>query len=153
MKKSSVLILVAALSAATFVPVIAQESAPSAERRGGGGGGGRGPNFEMLAEELSLTADQKAKVEPMFKANQEKMRALREDQSLSREDRMAKARALREEWESTISAQLTSEQKAKWSEIRERRRAGGGKGGPGGPGGREGREEGGPRRGEKPDKK
>lgn len=97
--------------------------APRGERRGPGG-----PNLQALAEELGLSAEQKAQLEPIMKAQAEKRRALRDDQSLTREQRMEKMRAIMEEGNKAISAVLTPEQMAKYKEMQAKMR-----GGPGGP--------------------
>jgi len=92
----------------------------------GGPGGGNRPNLDRLAEELGLTADQKAKLGPIMKHQQEQMQALRKDESLSQEQRREKGRALREENQKAIAAVLTPEQAKKFAELRERGPRGGG---------------------------
>lgn len=96
------------------------------ERGPGGPGGGNRPNLDRLAEELGLTADQKAKLGPIMKHQQEEMQALRKDESLSQEQRREKGRALREENQKAIAAILTPEQAKKFAEMRERGPRGGG---------------------------
>lgn len=96
------------------------------ERGPGGPGGGARPNLDRLAEELGLSADQKAKLGPIMKHQQEQMQALRKDESLSPEQRREKGRALREENQKAISAILTPEQAKKFADLRERGPRGGG---------------------------
>ena len=112
--------------------------APHAKReRGPGGPGGPGGRLEMLAHELDLTADQKAKLGPLLKNEAEQLKAIRDDQSLSPDQKKEKAKAIREEGQKAVAAVLTPEQAKKMSEMRQR--------GPRGDGER-------PRRGEKGDK-
>ncbi|MBL9214805.1 MAG: hypothetical protein JNG83_04940 [Opitutaceae bacterium] len=84
------------------------------------GPGGRGPNLEQLAADLGLSADQKAKLGPMLKQQAEQLRALRDDATLTREQRMEKAQAIRAEGGKAIKAILTPEQAAKFDEMRPR---------------------------------
>jgi len=128
--KLTSLLLTAVLAA---VPALRAQSAetPAPARENGPGGpggpGGRGgPNLQMLAEELGLTADQKAKLGPIMKHQQEQMQALRKDESLSQEQRREKGRALREENQKAIAAVLTPEQAKKFADLRERGPRGGG---------------------------
>jgi Spy/CpxP family protein refolding chaperone len=84
--------------------------APPAVRPPGGG-------FERLAEQLNLTADQKPKVQAIMDASRQKMTELRQDTSLSQEDRQAKRKALREEMVSQMKAVLTPEQFDKYQKM------------------------------------
>lgn len=115
MKIRSTLSLLCATLAIGLVPVL--KAQPAEGQRGPGGPGGRGPNIEMLAQQLNLTADQKTKLEPVLKSQQEKMQALRKDESLSREDRQAKNKAIREEANAAIKAVLTPEQATKFADL------------------------------------
>lgn len=111
------------------LPLPAQ-SDPNGAREGGKGGGGRGrgPSIEMLTGQLGLTKEQADKLRPAFEAQRAKIEALRNDESLSPEDRRSRMRAIREEGDAAIAAVLTPEQKKKWDEFRASR-------GPGGAGG------------------
>jgi Spy/CpxP family protein refolding chaperone len=93
---------------------------------------GRGPSFDMVAQRLNLTDDQKPKVKAILDDQQEKMRGLWQDQDLSREDRMAKMNSIREETNTKLKAVLTAEQFQKFQEMRPRR-GGPRNGPPGGP--------------------
>ena len=88
------------------------------ERGPGGPGGRRGPNVDTLAEELGLSAEQKAKVAPLLKQQEEQGQAIRKDESLSREQKMEKVKATREETQKAITALLTPEQAKKFAEMR-----------------------------------
>lgn len=84
--------------------------------------GPRGDRIAKLNTELGLTDEQKAKVKPVFAANAEKMKALRDDKSLTREQKQEKFRALGEDLSAQIKPILTPEQLVKWQTMREAHR-------------------------------
>lgn len=126
MKKPLALVALLAGALVLALPLPAQSE--TKRPREGGKGGGRGPSVEMLTEQLGLTKDQAAKLKPVFEAQRAKFEALRDDQSLSPQERRSRMRSIREEGDAAISAVLTPEQKKKWDEFRASR----GRGGPGG---------------------
>ena len=85
-----------------------------------------GERVETLSKQLNLTDDQKPKVRALFEDQQKQGQELRQDTSLSREDRMEKMRAINQSTRKQIEKILTADQKKKWNEImkenRERRR-------------------------------
>ena len=107
------------------------------------GPGGRGPDgapgadraemFRRLGEELKLSDAQKEKLMPLLREEGEKMRVLQADTKLSREEKMAKFKELRESASAKTKTILTPEQQEKWEKIRAGMLAG--RGGPGGAGG------------------
>jgi len=78
---------------------------------------------KALKESLKLTDEQAEKIKAVLAKNQEKMKALREDTSLSQEDRRAKMRENAEAVDAEIKPILTPEQQAKYKEEQEKRRA------------------------------
>jgi Spy/CpxP family protein refolding chaperone len=94
-----------------------KDAANPPRERGPGGPGGRGPNFEKIAEELGLTADQKAKAEPIFKEQAKKMQGMRD---LPPDERREKMKAMREENHKALAEILTPEQLKKFDEMRPR---------------------------------
>ncbi|MGB7749654.1 MAG: hypothetical protein WBN75_20475 [Verrucomicrobiia bacterium] len=83
------------------------------------------PNLDQLAHQLNLTEDQKTKVKPILDAQQQKMRDLREDTSLSPEDRRTKMQTIRQDTSTQLKAVLTPEQFDKYQQMTQRRRPGG----------------------------
>ncbi len=77
----------------------------------------RGPNLEYISKELGLTDDQKAKFKAALAEQQEKLRALFQDKTLSPEDRRAQAKQLREDLNTQLKGILTDEQFAKWQKV------------------------------------
>jgi periplasmic protein CpxP/Spy len=97
---------------------------------GGGGGGRGGMTIEMLTDRLKLTPDQVTKIKPILADQQTQMTALRGDQSLSQDDRMAKMTKIRTDATTKINAILTPDQQTEYkkmmAEMGARRPGGGG---------------------------
>lgn len=81
--------------------------------------------FDKMAEDLKLTDEQKTKVREMFKDRAEKGRAIRQDSSLSQEQKREKQKALMEESNKKMKEILTAEQYEKWQKHRPQGRHGG----------------------------
>ncbi len=84
--------------------------------------------LQRMTESLNLSEEQREKIRPILLDQAQQLRALREDKSLSPEDRRAKARALRRDTRLKVDQILTPEQKAKRREHWQNRR--GRRGGP-----------------------
>lgn len=98
---------------------------------------GRGPGrmdpdrqLQHLTRELGLSSDQQAQIKPLLVDRQQKMEALMQDQTVSREDRHARMQSIRQESQSKIEAVLTDTQKQKFEAMQERMRRGGENGPP-----------------------
>lgn len=70
--------------------------------------------LQEAAKDLNLTEDQKEKLRPIFQSLLEKGQALREDASLSPQERTEKLKALQEEFAPLFKKVLTAEQFEKW---------------------------------------
>jgi Spy/CpxP family protein refolding chaperone len=122
-------------AASTLQAQDATNTPPAGEHHGGPGGPGgmRGrPNADMIAKELGLTDDQKAQVKAAIEDTQSKMKALRDDTSLSPEDKKAKFKEIRDANMAKMKEILTPEQFTKWQSHMPKGH------GPGGPGGDKG---------------
>jgi len=95
----------------------AQQAGEGKAKRGRAGGplGGR------IAQELNLTEDQKARLNTLFDQHREQMGALRQDTSLTQEQRREKMRELRESMHTQMTGILTPEQQEKFRELRQQR--------------------------------
>jgi Spy/CpxP family protein refolding chaperone len=87
----------------------------------------RGPmtpedQLARMTKQLELTNDQQAKVKPILEEQHKKMMALRQDTSMSREDRFAKLREIRQQSLEKIKPVLTPEQQKKWEKMQQERR-------------------------------
>ena len=73
--------------------------------------------MERLTTELTLTDAQKPKVKAVLEDTQKKMRELRDDSSLSQDQRREKFTALREEESKALKPILTPEQMEKYKNL------------------------------------
>ena len=78
----------------------------------------RGERLQQISEELKLTDEQKEKLKPVLQEQAKKARELRADKDLSKEDRLAKVKELREGMNTKLKAILTPEQLEKWNKLR-----------------------------------
>jgi protein CpxP len=74
--------------------------------------------LQQVSQQLKLTDEQKEKLRPIFKEQAGKVRELRANKDLSREDRLVKAKAIREDLEAKVKPILTPEQLEKWNKLR-----------------------------------
>ena len=96
---------------------------PPGGQHGPGINGRPGPG--RMLDQLNLTDDQKPKVQSIMKARMDKILSLRQDTTLSREDRVAKMKVIQEDTVKQMKAVLTADQFQKWqalqSQMRNRR--------------------------------
>jgi Spy/CpxP family protein refolding chaperone len=106
--------------------VLAQDAAPAAPPSGqmGPRGGGRGNQLEMLTKRLNLTGDQQTQVKSIDEDSGKQMMAVRNDTSLSQDDKRSKMMDIRKASQDKIRAVLTDDQKTKYdamiAEMKER---------------------------------
>lgn len=109
--------LIAALAAGLLFAggssLLAQDSTntPPAIEHGKKGG------HHNLAKELNLTADQKPKFQKIMKGAMEDRKTLREDTSLTKEEKKTKMKNLQEQTDKQLKDLLTADQYAKWQEM------------------------------------
>ncbi len=116
------LVLIALVTATPLLRADDTSTEPPPRERGPGGPKER---LQKMAEHLGLTAEQKEKVGAILKEQMEQGRAIREDESLTREQRREKMQAFGKATREKIRAMLTPEQQAKFDAMPKR--------GPGGP--------------------
>jgi periplasmic protein CpxP/Spy len=119
--KSTKTLLIAALAAGALFAggssLLAQDATntpPAGQHRPGWGGP---MTIDRLAKQLKLTDAEKTQVAPIIEAQNKKLADLREDTSLSREDKMAKRKAIMDETTTQLKPILTDEQFAKWQKM------------------------------------
>ena len=111
-------------SAAAF----AQQDSPAPDASGQQAGAGRMGRQQMTPDEqvarmtkrYNLSADQQTQIKPIVADSQQQMMALRQDSSMSREDKMAKMMSIREGANTKISAILNDSQKQKFAEDQQK---------------------------------
>jgi protein CpxP len=127
-------------SAAAF----AQQDSPAPDasaQQPGPGRMGRQPmtpdeQVERMTKRYNLSADQQTQIKPIVADTQQQMMALRQDSSMSRDDKMTKMKSIREGANTKISAILNDSQKQKFAEDQQKmqermmQRGGGAPGGP-----------------------
>jgi Spy/CpxP family protein refolding chaperone len=86
--------------------------------------------WEATAKELNLTDDQIAKLQDILRGRLMKLRDVRQDDSLTLEEKRAKFKAMREEITTEVKKVLTTEQFDKWKEKQATLFAGQGGAGP-----------------------
>ena len=100
----------------------AQTQANGGPQQGQWGHGHRGMmnpdrQLEHLTKKLSLSADQQTQIKPILVDRQQKMQALWQDQSLSQQDRHAKADAIRQDTRTRLEAALNDQQKQQFEAL------------------------------------
>jgi periplasmic protein CpxP/Spy len=129
MKKLILLVALAIAPAFVGVSAWAQMGPP------GGGQMGHGPmspdqRLQMLTKQLNLTTDQQSKIKPILENESQQMQTLRQDSSLSREDRMSKMQQIRQSSNEQIKSNLNSDQQQKFEEMMSHQGHGGPHGAP-----------------------
>ena len=74
-----------------------------------------------MTKRYNLSSDQQAQIKPILANQQQQMQALRQDSSLSREDKMAKVKSIRLDSSTKIQALLNDGQKQKFAQDQQRR--------------------------------
>jgi Spy/CpxP family protein refolding chaperone len=76
-------------------------------------------HLQMLSEKLNLTEDQKAKLKPILQDQEQQMKGLHDDASLTPEQKAAKKKAIRATTHDQINAVLTPEQQEKFKQMKQ----------------------------------
>ena len=78
----------------------------------------KGKHLDHLAKELGLTDQQKEQIKALFKAQHPALKAIRENKSLTPEQRKAQMKPIFKGIRQQMKSILTPEQLAKWKELR-----------------------------------
>ena len=76
-----------------------------------------------MAKKLGLSADQQAKIEPIFADRDQQVASLRANTALAPKDRKAQIHGLMRDSDSKISALLSDTQKQQYEQLKQERRA------------------------------
>ena len=117
--------------------IFAQDQAPAQGQGQGGGQWSHGPMNPMTADErlqrmtkqLSLTEAQQQQIKPILENEAKQMQTLREDSSLSQDDRRTKMMQIRQESSTQIKPILNADQQKQYEEMMSRQGRGHGQGG------------------------
>jgi hypothetical protein len=130
MIKQCLLVLVAAGAISLAAPFAAAQDNPSdnqpAQSAPDSGGHHHGPpdpaqRTAELTKKLNLNSDQQAKVQEALQSERSQMDSLRQDASLSQQDRRAKMMDIHQATDSQIRGVLDSNQQKKWDQMQSRR--------------------------------
>ena len=87
---------------------------------------------EMISKKLNLSADQTAKLTPIFADRDQKFQALMQDQSLTQDQRHAQMKAIHQSTEQQLATVLTPDQMQQLKSMKHGRRGGWGQHSPNG---------------------
>jgi len=79
-------------------------------------------HHEQLISDLKMSEEQSAEWTAIHQEYRPKMKAIKADQSLSKEEKSAKAKALKAEMDEKLNAVLSPEQAAKWEAMKEEKK-------------------------------
>ena len=74
-----------------------------------------------MTKRYKLSSDQQAQIKPILANQQQQMQALRQDSTLSRQDKMAKVKSIRDDSSAKIQAFLNDGQNQKFAQDQQRR--------------------------------
>lgn len=117
-------LIIAALTALVVGSTLALTPASLAGANKAGAGRHAGKRLAKLAETLGLTDAQKAQIRPIVADAARRVRAVRQNASLTPEDRKAQLKAIRKDSMAQIAAILTPEQKRKLAAMRHHKKNG-----------------------------
>ena len=130
MLKQCLLVVVAAGVISIAVPFAAAQDNPSTDQQSqpshDHGAWRHGPqdpaeHTKELTKQLKLTSDQQTKVQDIFQSSHSQMESLRQDTSLSQQDRHTKMMDIRKSTDTQVRALLDSNQQKKWDEMQAKR--------------------------------
>jgi Spy/CpxP family protein refolding chaperone len=111
----SIAMLLTLFLAVTMSAQTAEQSAPPAAKRGPHAGE-RG--FDRMAQQLNLTDQQKTQIQGLFQTQRQQAHSIRQDTSLSPQQKQDKLKQLRESTHQQMQSVLTPEQQQKFQQLR-----------------------------------
>jgi Spy/CpxP family protein refolding chaperone len=95
------------------------QSTPPQSHEAAGATGSPDAHLQMLSEKLNLTEDQKAKLKPILQDQAQQLRELRDDSSLSPDQKSAKKKVIHETAHDQINSVLTPAQQEKFNQMKQ----------------------------------
>ncbi|HMK30327.1 MAG TPA: hypothetical protein VK473_11635 [Terriglobales bacterium] len=77
---------------------------------------------QMLSQKLNLTADQQAKLKPILQQQHQQFMSVREDATLTADQKQAKMKEIREATDTQINGILTPEQQQQFAQMKSQHR-------------------------------
>ena len=81
-------------------------------------GGKHGDRMARMAKKLNLTQDQQDKLKPILEKQHEQAKAIKNDSSLTQDQKKEKFQALRQDTMAQVNGILTPEQQQQWQQMR-----------------------------------
>lgn len=135
-KRKNIITVLAMGGLLAFGPSLLAQDATNTPPPNAQGGVMRGQNIDrriqMLATQLNLTTNQQVQLKPILQSQMQQMAAVRQDSTLSPEDRRSKMMAIRQDIMNQIQGVLTPDQFTQYQQMMQRRRQNMVQGGPGG---------------------
>ena len=107
-----------AFSLATRAGTGTQQSDPQMQSQNGMHQGMHTSRLEWLSKELSLTDEQKAKIKPILSDEAKQMQSLKEDTSLTADQKHDKMKEMHQNTDSQINDILTPDQQKKYADLK-----------------------------------
>ncbi len=123
-QKAKTILLVAGVAIMILLGIKMLSGAPLPQYRGQRMRGPMTPEQQLarMTKQLHLTNEQQAKIKPILEEQHQQMMALRQDTSMSREERFAKFREIHRQTYKKIHPILTADQQKKMDEMQQMRR-------------------------------
>jgi periplasmic protein CpxP/Spy len=123
-ERTYLMLFALAILAMVLLGIKVASSAPfpqAGQQQGWHRGPGMGPEQELgwLSDKLKLTEDQKSKIKPILEEEHKQMSALREETSLSREEKQAKFKQIHASAYDQINPILTEQQQATLKQLQQ----------------------------------
>src|SRR5664279_3261742 len=134
MKKSLFYVCVIVMALASCLATYAQmpqEQGSGPSGRGPGQGMTADQRLERMSKQLNLSEAQQQQIKPILENESTQMQALRDDTSLSQQDRWSKMTQIRQQFAGQIKPILNADQQKQFDEMMSRQGRGRGPGGPG----------------------
>jgi periplasmic protein CpxP/Spy len=96
----------------------AQQSSAQAESQNGMHQGQHASRLEWMSKELNLTDDQKAKLKPILADEGKQMQSVKEDTTLSQDQKRDKMKEIRQKTDSQVNDILTPDQQKKYADLK-----------------------------------
>jgi periplasmic protein CpxP/Spy len=96
----------------------AQQSSTQAESQNGMHQGQHASRLDWMSKELNLTDDQKAKLKPVLAEEGKKMQSVKEDTTLSQDQKRDKMKEIHQNTDSQINDVLTPDQQKKYADMK-----------------------------------